>query len=48
MALPRICALAEVDWTPSEQKEFEDFKTRLKIHVLRVKAKNYNYRKLDF
>ncbi|OFX83571.1 MAG: beta-N-acetylglucosaminidase [Bacteroidetes bacterium GWF2_33_16] len=48
MALPRLCALAEVVWSQKEQKDFEDFKTRLKIHVVRLKAKNYNYRTLDF
>ena len=48
MALPRMCALAEVVWTPAEHKDFEDFKTRLKAHVLRLKVKNYNYRNLDF
>jgi len=48
MALPRMCALAEIVWTLSEQKDFEDFKTRLKKHVLRLKAQKYNYRSLDY
>jgi hexosaminidase len=48
MALPRLCALSEVVWSVKEQKDVEEFKTRLKIHVLRLKAKNYNYRELDF
>ena len=48
MALPRMSALSEVIWSQKENKDFEDFKKRLKVHVLRLKAKDYNYRKLDF
>ncbi|HAN19230.1 MAG: beta-N-acetylglucosaminidase [Bacteroidetes bacterium GWC2_33_15] len=47
MVLPRMCALSEVVWS-DKQKDFNDFKTRLKRHVLRLKAKEYNYRNMDF
>ncbi|MGE0090656.1 MAG: beta-N-acetylhexosaminidase [Bacteroidales bacterium] len=48
MAMPRMCALAEVLWSKPEQKSFENFKLRLKTHVLRLKANNYNFRPLDY
>ncbi len=32
MALPRMAALAEVLWTPAEQKNYDDFRTRLIKH----------------
>lgn len=48
MALPRMCALAEVVWSNPEQKDFDNFKHRLKTHVLRLKANDYNFRPLDY
>jgi len=48
MALPRMCALSEVVWCNKEEKDFDDFKNRLKVHVLRLESKKYNYRPLDF
>jgi len=48
MVLPRLCALSEVVWSAKEYKNFDDFKIRLKTHILRLKEKEYNYRKLDF
>jgi len=32
MIFPRVCALAEVVWTPAEQKDWIDFRTRLIKH----------------
>ncbi len=47
MVLPRMCALSEVIWLDHSQKEFENFKTRLQKHLLRLEKKDYNYRPLD-
>jgi hexosaminidase len=47
MAFPRACALAEVAWTPQEQRSFGDFKARLFEHVQRLEAMKVKYRKLD-
>lgn len=46
MVLPRLCALSEVVWTDPKIKDFEDFKSRLSKHVLRLEFKHYNYRQL--
>jgi hexosaminidase len=46
MVLPRMSALSEVVWTEAEQKDFENFKSRLEKLVLRFEFKNYNYRPL--
>lgn len=43
MAFPRAIALAEVLWTPAENKNFEDFIRRLKRHFLRLDALDVNY-----
>lgn len=43
MALPRWAALAEVQWTNPEKKNYEDFLTRLPQLVKIYKAENYNY-----
>ncbi len=47
MAYPRACALAEVLWTPKEEKNYPDFIGRLRVHVDRLSKLNVNYRKLD-
>ena len=47
MAFPRACALAEVAWTPQDQRDFEDFSGRLKTHVERLKQMGVKYRPLD-
>jgi len=47
MAFPRACALAEVAWTPQDQREFKDFSERLETHIERLKAMGVNYRPLD-
>ncbi|NDV45953.1 beta-N-acetylhexosaminidase [Paludibacter sp. 221] len=43
MALPRIAALAEVGWTPTEMKNYEDFRRRAIILTHRYKALSYNF-----
>jgi len=47
MAFPRMCALAEVAWSPSEHRDFEDFLQRLRVHLRRLDAKDVNYRAID-
>ncbi len=47
MAFPRACALAEVAWTPQEQRSWPDFRARLGKHVLRLKALGVYFRLLD-
>jgi len=45
MALPRMCALAEVVWTPAELKDWDDFMDRLDRFLERLDAMGVNYRK---
>lgn len=47
MAFPRLCALAEVVWTPQEDRSFDNFMTRLPDHLLRLDQREVNYRALD-
>lgn len=47
MAFPRLCALAEVAWTPPPQKNYTDFVSRLGTHLKRLDGLKVNYRKLD-
>jgi hexosaminidase len=44
MAYPRMCALAEVLWTPRDKKDFADFSNRLTAHLARLDALDVNYR----
>jgi len=46
MAWPRLAALAEVTWTPAENKNFQDFESRIKTHFKRLDALGVNYRPL--
>ena len=48
MAFPRLCALAEVAWTPAEKKQYNDFCTRLPRLLARLDVLGINYRKPDF
>ncbi len=43
MALPRMAALAETDWTPAKGKNWPDFQRRVSRHFLIYKALGYNY-----
>jgi hexosaminidase len=44
MAYPRACALAEVTWTDPSRKNWDDFRSRLDVHLQRLKAQKVNYR----
>lgn len=46
MAFPRACALAEVLWSPRENRSYPDFVSRLRHHLLRLDALGVNYRPL--
>lgn len=45
MLFPRVCALAEVVWTPKEKKDFTDFSKRMDTEYLRLYRYGINYRK---
>jgi hexosaminidase len=47
MAFPRTCALAEVLWTPREQKDYGDFLRRLPAHLARLAVLDVNYHRLN-
>ncbi len=47
MAYPRLCALAEVTWTPAARKDYANFTTRLQTHLRRLAELGVNYRRLD-
>ena len=44
MVFPRLCALAEVLWTPREARDYTDFTRRLAIHLERLAVLDVNYR----
>jgi hexosaminidase len=43
MIFPRMCALAEVVWTPAKQKDWVNFRTRLLKHFDYFDQRNINY-----
>jgi len=43
MVFPRACALAEVLWTESAQRDFSSFRSRLKKHEALLKTLKVNY-----
>jgi hexosaminidase len=45
MMFPRLCALAEVTWSPKEARDWNDFKRRLQTHELRLGELGVNYRR---
>jgi hexosaminidase len=47
MAYPRICAMAEVDWSRKEERNYDDFLARLGPHLERLHALDVHYRPLD-
>lgn len=47
MAFPRLCALAEVAWSPAEKREWRGFRERLEAHLERLDARDVHYRKLE-
>jgi hexosaminidase len=45
MAFPRLCALAEIGWTPQDQRQWPEFWARLcKFHLPRLDAAGNTYR----
>jgi hexosaminidase len=45
MAFPRLCALAEVTWSPPAARNWEDFRRRLQTQFQRFDQLGVNYRK---
>jgi hexosaminidase len=45
MAFPRLCALAEVDWSPKAARDWNGFSRRLQVHELRLDELGVNYRR---
>ena len=45
MAYPRMCALAEVVWTPAAMKDYASFRARLATHLRRLEALDVNFRR---
>jgi hexosaminidase len=45
MSVPRMCALAEVVWSPSEGRNWDHFVKRLTAHFKRLDALGINYRR---
>jgi hexosaminidase len=45
MSVPRMCAMAEVVWTPAEKKNYHNFIERLKVHTKLLDRMNVNYTK---
>jgi hexosaminidase len=44
MTFPRLCALAEVVWSPAASRNWEDFTQRLPIHLRRLDELGIHYR----
>jgi len=44
MLFPRVCAMAEVLWSPEIYRQFPLFQKRLDTHLLRLKKMDINYR----
>ena len=47
MAFPRLCAIAEVTWTPADSRDYVDFTERLRRHTARLDMLNVAYRPLQ-
>jgi hexosaminidase len=47
MAYPRSVALAEVLWSPRQERDYEQFLVRLRDHLARLRVLGVNYRPLD-
>lgn len=46
MAYPRLCAMAEVLWSPNAGRSFDEFSQRLATHLVRLDRLDVNYRPL--
>jgi hexosaminidase len=44
MTIPRLCALAEVAWSPKEKRDWEKFQNRMSKHYNRLDELDINYR----
>lgn len=42
MVFPRACAIAEIGWTPQAMRNYDDFVSRLSVHLDRLKALGVN------
>jgi hexosaminidase len=47
MAFPRMCAMAEVDWSPKAARNWDDFSSRMKTHLVRLDELGVNYRPIS-
>ena len=47
MAFPRACALAEALWSATQERDYDEFLSRLKPHLELLDRLNVNYRPLD-
>lgn len=47
MMFPRLGALSEVDWSPREIRDWDDFKARTTVNEKRLEAMGVNYRPLS-
>ena len=47
MMFPRLGALSEVDWSPKEARNWDDFKARTAVNEKRLDAMGVNYRPLS-
>jgi hexosaminidase len=45
MSFPRLCALAEVVWTPREERNLTDFRGRLDTHLRRLAVLDVGFRR---
>ncbi len=45
MIFPRLCALAEVNWSPAAARNWEDFNRRLRVQLQRFDQQGVSYRK---
>jgi len=45
MTLPRLCALAEVAWSPASSRNYDDFMRRLQVQARRFDQLGVNYRR---
>jgi hexosaminidase len=47
MMFPRLCAVAELAWTPQRLRNFEDFRRRLSAHLTLLDREGIKYRPLE-
>lgn len=48
MAYPRACAIAEIAWSPQNNRDYDDFLSRLSLHFERLDGLKVNYAKSHF